>query len=141
MSKHILVECVLSRLALVAVKCFENVVHLLVSVCTHCRVNIFWYVFKLDIELRLADFLLNTLNESDNLLNLLVTEENCAEHFLFGDFVRTGFNHHDSVLSTAEVERELGLCTLLCVGVNDVLAVNHTDYNRTSRTCPRNIGN
>ena len=57
------------------------------------------------------------------------------------DFFRARFNHHDSVLSAGEVEVKGGKFSFFSVRVDDVLAVYHTDHDRTRRTGERNVGN
>ena len=96
-------------------------------------------MFEFDIEFGFADFFLNLFDESDDLLDFFVAEHNCAEHFLFGNHVCARFNHHNRVFRAREVEGKARFCTLCTVGVDDVFTVNHTDYDRTRRTCPRYI--
>lgn len=69
-----------------------------------------------------------------------MTEQNCAEHFFFGDDIRTRFNHHDCVLGTGQAEVKSGFGALCAVGVDDVFAVHHTDHDGARRTRKRYIG-
>ena len=140
MSENVLVERVLSLLALVAVERLENIIHLLIRISAHSGVYILGDMLKLDIQLLLSYLGLYALDKRDDSLNLLVTKHNCAEHILFRNFLGARFNHHNGVLGSAEVKRKLGFCALLGIGVNNIIAVNHSDNNGAGGTCPRNIG-
>ncbi len=138
-SQNIHIESVFSLFSFIAVKCFEHEIHFLVGVCSDSIVDGVGDMFKFDVEFGFADFFLNFLNESNDFFDFFVTEQDCAEHFFFGDDVCARFNHHNCVFGAAEVESKTRFCALCAVGVDDVLAVHHTDYDRTRRTCPRNV--
>ena len=123
------VELVLSVIALGAVEALEDVVHLLVRIGAHCLVDVVGDGLELDVDLGLADFGDDAVDERDDLLDLLMTEEDGAEHLFLGDDVRSRLHHHDGVAGAGKAQMQLGLRSLRAVGVDDVLAVNETHHH------------
>ncbi|MPN55641.1 hypothetical protein SDC9_203325 [bioreactor metagenome] len=78
------------------------------------------------------DFLLTNLcfdvgNEADDLLDLFVRKEDCAEHFVFRNLVRARFDHHDRVLRASDRQGQAALLALGHVGIDHIFPVDHAD--------------
>ena len=81
-------------------------------------------LMDVDLHLGLADLVLDALDEGADLLDLLMGEQDGAQHLLFGDLLGTGFHHHDGVLGAGHGQIEKALLPILHAGVQDVLPVH-----------------
>ena len=70
-----------------------------------------------DFHLGLADLGLDPGDELNDLLDLLVCEQDRAEHFLFGDLVCASFDHHDGLIGAGNGQLQTALFTLCKIGV------------------------
>ena len=141
MSVDIRVEVFFRLLSLLSVKVLEHLVHLLVRIRSDSRVDLFGGMIEVGLELGLAHLLLNVLDERDDLLDLFVTEQNRADHLLFGQLVGARFDHQDRLFGAAERQVQSAPVTLLGVGVDHILTVDIADDDRTGRPRPRNVRN
>ena len=81
-------------------------------------------LMDVDLHLGLADLVLDALDEGADLLDLLMGEEDSAQHLLLGQFLSAGLHHHDSVLGAGHGQVEAALLPILHAGVQNVLPVH-----------------
>ena len=93
------------------------------------------------LELRLADLVLDGLDERANLLQLLMCFHECVEHIVLRNFLCTGLDHNDLVLGSAQGNVHLGSSALLGGRVDDGLAVDDADLAAGYNVVERNIRN
>ena len=87
--------------------------------------------------LRLAGFGNEFIDGVDGDLHLLVAEHHRAEHDVFGQFHRFGFDHQHRVGGAGDDQLELGIDQLALGRVEQVLAVLVTDLGGTDRAIER----
>jgi len=92
------------------------------------------------VELGLADLCNDTVDECAELLDLLVSGHDSAEHNVVSNFLRACLDHNDLLKRTCNGQLEVALLTLLEIGVDDDVSVNQTNVNACDRSVPRNVG-
>ena len=122
-----LVICIKSILELVA-ELFSDFVH-------HIVVKF----HRLELELRLADLLLDIRNKSDHVLDLCMTELDSLKHQIIRDLVSACLDHNYLLSRTCNGEVEVIVSPLLECRVENELTVNIADVDRSNRSVPRNI--
>ena len=90
-------------------------------------------------KLFLADLRLYLGYPGNDGLDVFMTKEDCVEHFLLGDLVCARFDHHDGVLGACHGEVQAAGFTLLGVGIDDIVAVNIANADRTDGACKRSL--
>ena len=86
-----------------------------------------------------ADFSHNLLLESNQLLDLLVTGENRAEHVRLADLLRARLDHQHGFIRTGDRQAQLGNRALLLIRIDDDFTIDQTDGNAADRARPRDI--
>ena len=97
-------------------------------------------------EIDLPGFLGGLLGEVDdqvdNLLRFLVSEHDSAEHFLFGQFTRFRFDHHDGSAGGGDDEVETAFFQRSALlGIEHVFAIDEADAAGADRTHERHARN
>ena len=118
----------------------DSFAHLVGRVFADRVVDVFRNLVQIDFLLGFADFCNDLVDESNDLLDFLMTEEDRVEDDVFRHFLCTGFDHHDSVLGTCHVQGQVALGSLLAVRVDDEFAVDSADEDSTGRAIPRDVG-
>ena len=116
-----------SNLELVVAGCLELVEQVVVD------------VMMLILELRLADLVLDGLDERANLLQLLMSLHEGVKHIVLRNFLCTGLDHNDLVLGSAQGNVHLGSSALLGGRVDNGLAVNDANLAAGYNVVERNI--
>ena len=116
-----------SNLELVVAGCLELVEQVVVD------------VMMLVLELRLADLVLDGLDECADLLQLLMCFHESIEHVVLRNFLCTGLDHNDLVLGSAQGNVHLGSSALLGGRVDNGLAVNDANLAAGYNVVERNI--
>ena len=96
-------------------------------------------VMMLVLELRLADLVLDGLDERADLLQLLMCFHESIEHVVLRNFLCTGLDHNDLVLGSAQGNVHLGSSALLGGRVDNGLAVNDANLAAGYNVVERNI--
>ena len=91
------------------------------------------------LELRLADLVLDGLDECADLLQLLMCFHESIEHVVLRNFLCTGLDHNDLVLGSAQGNVHLGSSALLGGRVDNGLAVNDANLAAGYNVVERNI--
>ena len=95
----------------------------------------------LDLGLLLAGLLGQLTLGGAELANVLVRDVERVEDLGLGDLVRPGLDHQDRVLGAGDDQIEVGAVKQrLFVGVDDEVAVDLADPNRTDRAGERDVG-
>ncbi len=87
---------------------------------------------------RLADRVVQTALELDQLADLVVGHAQRLEHHLFGDLMRPRLDHHDRVPRARDDEVERGLVDLGEGRIEQQLPVEHPDAHARHRAAVRN---
>ena len=111
--------------------------HLVHRIVPDRRIDVFGNLVQFDVHLRLADFRYDLLDELNDLLDLFVGEHDGVQHFVLGNDLSAGFDHHDGFLGAGDGHVHGGLLSLLQGRVDDELAVHSADSDGTRRTIPR----
>ena len=98
------------------------------------------YFLRFKSKLGLADLSTDIADESDHLLDLLMTLENSLKHCVLGDFVCTCLNHNYLFSSTCNCKCEICLSALFKCRIEDNFTVNKTNIYSCDRAIPRDIG-
>ena len=98
-------------------------------------------IVMLVLELRLADLLLDFLDECAHLLDLFVSDHQCVEHIVLRHFLCAGLDHDDLLLGAAHRDVHQASLTLLERRVEDDLAVDDADIDTGNRVVKRDIRN
>ena len=80
-------------------------------------------------------------NPLDDLLILLVSHVNIADHILFRDLIGAGFDHDHLISGRSDGQAQIAEVPLLLAGVDDHFAVHKADLGRCAGAVERNIGN
>ena len=118
----------------------DGLVHLVDCVCADSGVDLFGGLVQFDLDLFLADFLDDLVDERDDLLDLFVGEHDGVQHFVLGNDLGAGFDHHDGFLRACDGHVDVGSSSLLGRGVDDESAVHSADDDGTGRAVPGNVG-
>ena len=118
-------------LPLVAVEGVHLPDHLVHGELTDGLVQLLCGLMDVDFHLGLADLVLDALDEGADLLDLLMGEQDGAQHLLLGELLGSGFHHHDGVLGAGHGEVEAAVLPILHAGVQDILAVHIPDGHGT----------
>ena len=84
----------------------------------------------LDLDLLLADLLLQLLDRGDDLLDLAVRDVERVEDLLLGDAAGAGLDHQDRLVGAGDDQVEVELGEVLLVRVDDEVAVELADPHR-----------
>ena len=117
-----------SNLELVVAGCLELVEQVVVD------------VMMLVLELRLADLVLDGLDERADLLQLLMSFHEGVKHLVLRNFLRAGLDHDDLVLGRAQGNVHLGNLALLGGRVDNGLAVDDADLAAGYNVVERDVG-
>ena len=112
---------------------------LVVALCLELVEQVVVDVVMLILELRLADLVLDGLDERADLLQLLMSLHEGVKHLVLRNFLRAGLDHDDLVLGRAQGNVHLGNLALLGGRVDDGLAVDDTDLAAGYNVVERNI--
>ena len=132
---HLLLACA----ALVTVKRLKRPCAAVEEVRANGSLHVFARLGDRENALFLADFSDNLLLESNQLLDLLVTGENRAEHVRFADLLRARLDHQHGFIRTGDRQAQLGNRALLLIRIDNDFAIDQTDGNAADRARPRNI--
>ena len=119
--------------------CVNSLAHLLCSELSYSLVDLFRNCLELDLLLRLSYLGYYIVDERDDLLDLFMCEHDGVEHLFFGNFISSGFNHHDGFFRAGYSKRNVARFSLRQIRVDDQFSVNAADDDRTCRTVPRDI--
>ena len=92
-------------------------------------------------HLGLADFSNDFFLEFNQLLDYAMAKPNSVQHGFFGYFLRTCFNHQDSILGAGNSQIQLRNCCLSNSRVDDEFAINQAYTHTGDRTFKGNIRN
>ena len=120
-------------------KCVDSVYHLSSCIFSYCSINILACLEYLVGLLFLAYLSNDVLDESADVLDLLVTEQNSLEHLILRNLISACFYHHDGFFSTAYCEVDVRYLSLFECRVDNELAVYHSYYYACSRAIPWNV--
>ena len=112
---------------------------LVVALCLELVEQVVVDVVMLILELRLADLVLDGLDERADLLQLLMSLHEGVKHLVLRNFLRAGRDHDDLVLGRAQGNVHLGNLALLGGRVDDGLAVDDADLAAGYNVVERNI--
>ena len=118
----------------------EGFSHILNGKVLDCVKELVGNLDFLILELRLADFGNNGVDEIDHFDVLLMSGHNGLEHGFVVNLVCAGFNHNNLFVGGADDEVQVGFGLLLGGGVQDDFAVHKGNLAACDRTVPRNIG-
>ena len=141
MFENVFLRLFLFFLTRLAICFFESSIDKRGSILSYRRVEICGDVIQFHFELGLADCFHDIVDECNLLFDFFVSIHDTAEHNVFAYFVCSGFDHHDCVCGAAYVNMHCALGFLFEIGVDNVFAVNISDYNRSGRSGKRNIRN
>ena len=96
---------------------------------------------RLNLTLRLANFLGQVADGGADFLDLLMAELDALHHGLFGNFLRAGLDHHDAVSGADNHQVQLAAALLVVGGIDDKISVHLADSNRANGTVKWNVGN
>ena len=136
---RLLLHLLLARAAFVTVKRLKRPCAAVKEVRANGSLHVFARLGDREDALFLADFSDNLLLESNQLLDLLVTGENRAEHVRFADLLRARLDHQHGFIRTGDRQAQLGNRALLLIRIDDDFAIDQTDGNAADRARPRNI--
>ena len=112
---------------------------LVVALCLELVEQVVVDVMMLVLELRLADLVLDGLDERADLLQLLMSLHEGVKHIVLRNFLCTGLDHNDLVLGSAQGNVHLGSSALLGGRVDNGLAVNDANLAAGYNVVERNI--
>ena len=69
-----------------------------------------------------------------------MTEFQCGDHDIFGDFIGAGFDHQDGIARAGDAQVEVGFVDFGEGGVGDELAIHAPDAHGGNRTVPGDVG-
>ncbi len=95
---------------------------------------------RLDLALRLADFVAQFVDRRADLLDLGVAELDGVDDRLFFHFLRARLNHHDAVGGSDDHDVDQASAHLVVRGIHDELSVDQADAHRADGTEERNVG-
>ena len=113
---------------------------LVVALCLELVEQVVVDVVMLILELRLADLVLDGLDERADLLQLLMSLHEGVKHLVLRNFLRAGLDHDDLVLGRAQGNVHLGNLALLGGRVDDGLAVDDADLAAGYNVVERDVG-
>ena len=90
-------------------------------------------------ELRLADLGNDAIDKAEQALDLLMREHDGVVHVVVRDFLCARLDHDDLLHRGGNGQLQRALVALRLGGVDDRLAVHHTDEDAADRAVPRNI--
>ena len=129
----------LTILTLMTVIGFKHPAALVIGILANGSLHIVAGDNQRHFGLFLADLRLNAVDKSNNLLDLVMSEEDRFQHQLFGDFIRARFHHQDGVARAADGQMQRALGALLLIRVDDQLAVHTAHDDSAGGAVPRNI--
>ena len=92
-------------------------------------------------SLCLAALCSNIIDPLDDLLVLLVSHVDIADHILFRDLISACFDHDHLIGGRSNSQAQIAEVPLLLAGVDDHFAVHKTDLGRCAGAVERNVGN
>ena len=129
----------LAILTFMAVIGLEHPAALVIGVLAHSGLHIVAGNDQRHFSLFLADLRLNAVDESNDLLDFVMSKEDGFQHQFFGNFIRARFHHQDGITSAADGQMQRALGALLLIGVDDQLAVHTAHDHGAGGAVPRNI--
>ncbi|MNJ48487.1 hypothetical protein D3C77_436820 [compost metagenome] len=94
---------------------------------------------QLHFHLLFAGNLYELFDDSNDVLNFLMTEHNRFQHDLFGYFVRFGLYHHNRIFRTGDDDINVAGFLLGNIRINDELAIDAADGYPANRSVKRHI--
>ena len=129
MGTDILVIRIKCQLNIFGSHCFDSVKEVVVN------------FLRFKLELGLADFSLDLVNELNHSLDFLMTGLDSFKHSLVVNFISTCFDHDDLFHCTCNSEVEVVISSLSECRIQNDFAVNQSYADTCNRACPRDIGN